>query len=69
MEPKRIELTVSADDENVAYVKLPNHPGGDAYGIVAKQLRLRELCGNYEGPDLFLDFDKENCLIGIEILA
>jgi hypothetical protein len=69
MEPKRIELTISADDENVAYVKLPNHPGQGVQGIVAKQLRLRELCGSYNGPDIFLDFDKEDCLIGIEILA
>jgi hypothetical protein len=69
MELKRIELTISADDENVAYFKLPDHPGHGVQGIVAKQLRLRDLCGSYKGPDIFLDFDKKDCLIGIEILA
>ena len=69
MEQKRIELAISPDDENVAYVKLPDHPGQGVQGVVTKQLRLRELCGNYNGPDIFLDFDKKNCLIGIEILT
>jgi len=69
MAQKRIELKVSPDDENVAYIVLPDHPGQGIQGVVAKQLRLRDLCGSYKGPDIYLDFDKNESLIGIEILA
>ena len=57
-----------AGDDDVAYISLPDHPGV-VYGVVKKQLRLWDLIGAYEGADVYFDFDKENRLIGIEILA
>ncbi len=64
----KIELEISADNSEAAYVSLPDHPGGAAPGPVEKTLRLLDLCQNYKGPDVYFDFDNENRLIGIEIL-
>ena len=64
----KIRLEVSEDDENVAYVLLPDHPGTGAKGAVARQTRLLDVL-KYAGPDIYLDFDKEGRLIGIEVLA
>jgi uncharacterized protein YuzE len=64
----KIELRISRDDADVAYVSLPDHPGEDTGGIVEKTVRLLDLI-DYKGPDLYIDFDKENRLIGVEILA
>lgn len=63
-----IVLTVSDDDKNVAYLALPDHPGRGTPGVTAQQRRLRDLMP-YSGPDLYLDFDKDGRLIGVEILA
>jgi hypothetical protein len=65
----RIELKVSPPDEDVAYVSLPDHPGKGTPGVVVRQVRLRDIMNAYGGPDLYFDFDQENRLIGIEILA
>lgn len=62
------ELKVSEDDEDVAYLRLPGHPG-PAQGVVKRSMSLRELVGDYEGPDINLDFDQGNTLIGIEIVG
>ena len=61
-------LQVSPDDEDVAYLRLPSHPGGETCKM-SKSLRLRDLLGAYEGPDVVLDFDERSVLVGIEILA
>jgi hypothetical protein len=65
----KLEFNVSSQDANVGYLSLPDHPGSPAVGVVVKQLRLLDLCGKYEGPDIYLDFDKDNRLLGIEVLA
>ena len=62
------ELKVSEDDENVAYLRLPGHPG-TKFGIVKRSVSLRALIGEYEGPDVNLDFGEGNRLIGIEIVG
>ena len=65
----RIEFTLGSE-KDVAYISLPDHPGvGVVPGVTKKQLRLWDLIGAYEGADVYFDFDKENRLIGIEILA
>jgi Protein of unknown function (DUF2283) len=64
----KFELNVSEGEGDVAYLSLPAHPGRGRSGIVAKQIRLRDLYGAYEGPDVYFDFDKDNQLLGIEIL-
>jgi hypothetical protein len=65
----KVELQISPGDRDVAYISLPDHPGKGTPGIVVKQLRLIELCSGYKGPDVYLDFDKENRLVGIEVLV
>lgn len=52
-------------DSPVGYLYLPNHPGPGT-GCVAKTLRLLNLYEYSGGPDLCLDFDENNRLIGIE---
>jgi uncharacterized protein YuzE len=65
MEPG-MSLKISDDDEDVAYLTLPGHP--KTAGSVAKTTRLLDLVA-YTGPDIYLDFDKDGKLIGVEILA
>lgn len=69
MKNGRISLEVSADDEDVAYLFLPDHPGKGSTGCIKRQIRLSELINNYNGPDVFLDFGDSDNLIGIEILS
>ena len=64
----KIELKVSADDEDTAYLSLPDFPAPSFSGVVASTTRLKNI-HQYAGPDIFLDFDKDGRLIGIEILA
>jgi hypothetical protein len=64
----RFELRVSEDDADVAYLRLPSHPGTTPCKM-SKSVRLCDLIGNYEGPDVVLDFDLRGVLVGIEILA
>jgi len=68
MPKTKMELRVSADDDGVAYLRLPDHPG-TLPGVVKKTIRLRDLVAGYSGPDIHLDFDKNDVLIGIEILV
>jgi hypothetical protein len=68
MAEKRISLAVSADDQNVAYLYLPDHLGRGTSGVVVKQVRLSSLL-KYTGPDLNFDFDEHGQLIGVEVLA
>ncbi|WP_309890391.1 DUF2283 domain-containing protein [Archangium sp.] len=63
----RFELQISEDDQDVAYVRLPSHPGETCK--MSKSIRLAELMGSYTGPDVVLDFDQDGVLVGIEILA
>jgi hypothetical protein len=68
MKTQGITLRVSEDDEEVAYVTLPGHPGIGAKGIVARQVRLSDLLP-YKGADVYLDLDADGRLIGLEILG
>jgi uncharacterized protein YuzE len=63
----RFELQVSEDDQDVAYLRLPSHPGETCK--MSKSIRLTQIIGSYTGPDVVLDFDQEGVLVGIEILA
>ncbi len=69
MSEKNFNLNISQDDPDVAYLKLPGHPGSGIPGAVAKQIRLGEIISNYKGPDIYLDFNQDEMLIGLEILA
>jgi hypothetical protein len=59
-------LKVSGDDAGVAYLRLPTHPGGRPK--MSKSVRLTDVLGKYEGPDVVLDFHAAGVLVGIEIL-
>ncbi|MCE3603625.1 DUF2283 domain-containing protein [Massilia sp. P8910] len=56
------------DDSQVAYLMLPDHPGPNTVNCVFKTTRLLDLV-QYDGAEIYLDFDKNGRLIGIEILA
>jgi len=62
------KLELSDGKHEVVYLKLPTYP---AKGIckVSKSVRLFDLLGKYDGPDVILDFDTEGVLVGIELLA
>ena len=59
-----LESTSTGD---AAYVYLPDHPGSGKAGVVAVQVRLKDVWPSYEGPDIHLDFDKNQKLVGIDI--
>ncbi len=69
MPEQKIRLEVSEDDQDVAYLVLPAHPGRGTPGCVSETKSLAEVIDGYKGPAIYLDFDKEGSLIGIEILA
>ena len=64
----RFRFEVSGGEDAVAYLRLPTHPEANV-GAVKKTVRLRDLIGDYKGPDIYLDFTDENLLIGLEILV
>ena len=64
----KMKLKISEDDEDVAYLILPDHPGEGVFGVVKKQIRLHDLL-EYAGPEIYFDFDESGNLIGAEILA
>lgn len=68
MESGRLRLEISKDDSNVGYLYLPTFPV-KSEGCVAKQISLHELIENYTGIPIYLDFDKNDYLIGIEIVG
>jgi len=63
----RFELKISEDDSDVAYLRLPTHPGVTCK--MSKSVRLVDLVGRYDGPDIVFDFDEQGVLVGIELLA
>jgi hypothetical protein len=36
---------------------------------MSKSIRVFDIIGRYEGPDVILDFDERGVLVGIEFLA
>ena len=69
MKNKKITLKVSADNDRVAYVYLPNHPQKLSPGIVKKTISMNEIMPDYNGIPLYFDFDEAGELIGIEIVG
>jgi len=65
---KKLQLRVSEDDDGVAYLQLPDHPG-TLSGVVKKTIHLRDVVDGYSGPEIHLDFDGNDVLIGIEIVV
>lgn len=67
---EKINLEVYTDDDDeAAYLYLPSHPGSGHVGVACRQTNIAELIKDYKGPDIYFDFDKNDVLIGIEILT
>ncbi|MDG0803655.1 DUF2283 domain-containing protein [Pectobacterium polaris] len=62
-----INLELS-NDGDMAYLVLPNHPGKGNAGVAVKQVALRSVIENYQGPEIYLDFDINGAIIGMEFL-
>lgn len=56
------------NDDEICYLMFPKHPKGLAPGVVKKHLRLVDEIKGYVGPDIILDYDEDNEIIGIEIM-
>ena len=61
-------LEVSEDDNEVAYLYIKERENSEVAKF-KETISLRDLLGNYNGPDLYLDFDVNRNLIGVEILG
>lgn len=68
MKSKKIKLEVSEEEGLVAYLSLPKHPKKTIHGIVKKTVSLHDIIENYNGISVYLDFDENGDLIGIEII-
>lgn len=66
---KTFKLKISEDDPQVGYLYLPDHPGPGTHGVVKSQKRLVDIIENYKGIDVYLDFDNDGRLLGIEFLG
>jgi len=64
-----IEFSKSSEAAEVAYVSLPEHACRGIGGIVKKTVPLHDLMLGYKGANIYLDFDKDEQLIGIEIVT
>jgi hypothetical protein len=65
-------LTVTPSEEEgdsqTAYLQLPGHPKVVVPGIVKRTIRLSDVISGFKGPDVYLDFDEDGVLIGMEFL-
>jgi hypothetical protein len=64
----KFQLRLGEEANEVAYLRLPTHPAEGLFKA-SKTVRLHDLIGQYDGPDLYLDFDEQGTLVGIEILV
>ena len=63
----KFELKVVGDHE-IAYLKLPSYPKTRQVKA-SRSFRLFDCVGQYNGPDVVFDFDQDDVLVGIEVLA
>lgn len=66
---EKIILKVSEGDKDVAYVYLPDHPKKLIPRLTKKQISLDSLIEGYKGPGIYLDFNSDDVLVGIEIVG
>lgn len=64
---KKSSLKVSKDGD-VAYLHLLTVSDTKEKKKIIRQIRLRDLLPDYIGADIYLDFNTDNVLAGIEIL-
>ena len=55
-------------DSGVAYIELPNHPSRSTPGCVKETICLADYVPDLKGAEIFIDIDKDGCIIGLEVL-
>lgn len=69
MNSEKIILKVSKNDDQVGYLYLPKHPKKLVPGIVKKTIAMSDLIASYKSIPIYLNFDEDDELIGIEIVG
>ncbi|MDC8100604.1 hypothetical protein [Chryseobacterium rhizosphaerae] len=64
----KIIVKISPDDETVGYIYMPNELDDDMRKVV-KTIDLSDVIKDYKGVSVYLDFNKDGVLIGIEIVG
>lgn len=64
----KIIVKISPDDEKIGYVYLPNELDDDKRKV-AKTIDLSDVIEDYKGVEVYLDFNEDGVLIGIEIIG
>ena len=59
------ELRLGQGAPSAAYLRLPTYPEEWPFGV-SSSVRLEDLIGAYEGPEVVLDFDEKGYLVGVE---
>lgn len=67
MKEEKMRFEISKDDIEVGYLYIPNQDHLERK--IKRQIRLSNLIDHYQGPDVYLDFDFSDTLIGIEIVG
>ncbi len=60
------EIRIRYGDDKIAYIELPGYPRGRDLKI-SRSLRLVDLIGKYDGPELIMDFDADGRLVGLDV--
>ena len=70
MKPEKSErIKFDETTDKALYIALKSHLGRGEPHLDSFQKGLHELIDNYEGPEIYLDFNSEGRLYGIEILG
>ena len=64
---KEIKVKISENDKSVGYIYLPNN--SDKNNKVYKTIDISEIINDYSGVPVYLDFNSNDVLIGIEIVG
>ena len=64
-----IRVRLVGENSHTAYIALPGNPEDPVPGIVSRTLNLNDLVQDCSGPRVYLDFNAEGTLIGIEVLV
>ncbi len=62
------ELRLSDNRHEIGYLRLLTYPKR-APLKVSKSIRLFDILGKYNGPDVVFDFDLDGVLVGIEVVT
>jgi len=69
MKNKTVDISFNEYKDSAMYVALAACLGPDTPHVGCYQKGLHELIDNYQGPLIYLDFNSEGRLFGIEILG